>query len=245
VRALACLQYCVATFSIIGFDQGVDKLGSRARRDQRLRQPPAWGRRRPEVARERGSYRMTSSRSSWPLVPGPGAYGQGIRLTGSSTGAARGESPRRRQNVAITVPSAVAGNGPPARPIAGAWLETVVERLRPGAKAVQPEAPLRDDVIVDKYDPVGKRLARDAGECSARLVSLVFLAGLNPRHFGKKFGANAGRRRLILGAERRLPRVMAICRADQGGRLVIVDRRLRGGRESAKSRCFCELLCHC
>jgi hypothetical protein len=55
-----------------------------------------------------------------------------------------------------------------------------------------------------------------------------------------------GHRRLILGTESRLPRVVAIGRrADQGGRLLIIDCRLRGGRESAKSRGFGELFHVC
>jgi hypothetical protein len=64
-------------------------------------------------------------------------------------------------------------------------------------------------------------------EPSRRLAFAV----LNLRHFGKKFGANAGRRRLVLAAQRRLARVVAIGRrADQGGHLVIINRRLCGGR---------------
>jgi hypothetical protein len=55
--------------------------------------------------------------------------------------------------------------------------------------------------------------------------NIALFAALNLRHFGQKLGANAGRSRLVLSAKRRLPRVVAIGRrADQGGRLVIIDR---------------------
>jgi hypothetical protein len=62
------------------------------------------------------------------------------------------------------------------------------------------------------------------GECCD--LRLAF-AGLKPCHFGKKFGANAGRRRLILGAERRLPRDVAIAikeavaHAQRGGKILL------------------------